>query len=187
MASVRFPVPGFPKKLRLEDGSIAEIDFLGEKDSPRELQRFINSLIDEGAFIVRERKRTLKEEIGWVKERLAARKKKDGYLLVARVDGKIAGTSDARRGRDKERNNISLGIALAKGCRGIGLGEALLGLNIAIARKMKPKNIFLSVFAANARAIGLYKKLGFRKFAVFPQWILHDGKYIDSILMKLER
>ena len=127
------------------------------------------------------------QERKFIADQLEARKKKDGYLLVARVDGKIAGTSHAKRERGKERNNISLGIALAKRYRGIGLGEALLAMNIAIARKMKPKNIFLSTFAANARAVGLYKKLGFRKFAVFPKWILHNGKYIDSVLMKLER
>ena len=57
---------------------------------------------------------------------------------------------------------------------------------IAVAKGLfAPKNIWLCVFAPNKTAMGLYKKLGFRKFAVYPGWIAHRGGYVDDICMKL--
>lgn len=173
-------------EFRLENGKIAKISFLSRKDKVTELQSFINKLITEKTYILMDKKTTIKEEKKWKKEQLEAFKKKQGYLLVARVDGKIAGTSGAMRGRFKERDNVCLGIGLAKEYRRIGLGKALLGLNITLAKKrLKPKNIYLNVLAPNKPAQGLYKKLGFKQIAVFPKWIKHKGEYVDYLFMRL--
>jgi RimJ/RimL family protein N-acetyltransferase len=177
-----------PKRVALKDGRIATIGFLGEKDSARELQGFINALVEEGAYIVYDRKATLKEENAWKKNNISKLKRRDGYILVARVDGKLAGTTGADRERMKGRHNVSLGLAIAKPYRRIGLGEALLRANIGTARRlMKPKNIYLSVFAPNKPARILYRKLGFREFAIFPKWLLHSGKYVDHVFMLLKK
>ncbi len=177
---------GLPKKVKLKDGRVATISFLSEKDSVRELQAFINALVAERAHITYDRKVTLKEEKDWKKKRLANLRKRTGYLLVARVDGRMAGTSGGFRDAHKARNNVCLGIGLARGYRSVGLGEVLLRTNIAIAKRfLKPKNIYLSVLAPNKPARALYRKLGFKEFAVFPKWILHNGKYVDHVFMKL--
>jgi len=183
MAKIRLP-----KKIVLKDCRIATMAFLSRKDSVHELQDFINSLVEERTYLHYDRKVTLRQEREWKKKRLGDMRKREGYVLVARVDGRIAGTSGAYRERFKGRNNVSLGIAIAKSFRGIGLGEVLLRLNIRTARELlKPKNIYLSVLAPNKPARSLYEKLGFREFAVFPKWMLHKGKYVDHIFMKLER
>ncbi len=172
----------------LKDGRIATVSFLSRKDSALELRRYINSLIAENVYLVHDKKYSLKEQKEWKRNSLHAMGKGGYYHIVARVDGKIAGTTDARRGRLKERNNVSLGLAIAKPYRGVGLGEAMLRLDIETARKLlKPKNIWLSVFAPNKPARALYKKLGFREFAVFPKWMLHKGKYVDSVCLILKR
>ncbi len=177
---------GLPKEVKLKDGRSASICFLSEKDSARELQRFINAFVAERAYLLYDRKMTLKEESEWKKTQLGKFEKREGYVLVARIGGAMAGTTGAYRERFKGRNNVSLGIAVAKRYRGIGLGEALLRMNITIARRLlKPKNIFLSVLAPNKRARSLYKKLGFGEFAVFPKWLLHGGKYVDHVFMRL--
>lgn len=178
-----------PASVKLKDGRTATIDFLKRSDNVCELQRYINSFVAEDAMLCRGRKATLKEEEEFKKSQLSAKRKNIGFLLVAKVDGKIAGSTGADREKvDKGRDNVSLGLAIAKEYRGIGLGKALLGLNIKTAKKLlKPKNIFLSVLGPNKPAKALYMKLGFREFAVFPRWILHDGKYVDQIYMKLER
>jgi ribosomal protein S18 acetylase RimI-like enzyme len=177
---------GFPKKARLKDGRIATIGLISKKDSVGELLRFINGLIDEGAMISWERLFSFSEERKFVSGRLTALRRKKGYMLVARVDGKVAATSGAERGLGKAKGNV-VGIGVAKPYREIGLGEALLRENIALAKTfLKPKNLFLTVFSKNKKARSLYKKLGFKEFAVFPDWLLHKGKYVDHIFMKLD-
>ena len=176
----RFGASGLPKTVALKDGRIAIISFISEKDPVRELNGFINSLVREGAKIIYDRKVTMEEEREWKKAKLAELRKGESFLLVARVDGKLAGTSEARRGRFKEKDNVSLGLAIAGPYRGIGLGEALLRANIGLAKRMmRPRNIFLSVLASNKPAKSLYRKLGFRKFASFPGWVRHGGEYVD--------
>lgn len=173
-------------KIELKDGRTAEVSFLSKKDSTRELLLFINRIIAEKAYLIYDKKFTRKQEGEWKRKELEASEKKEGFLLVARVDGKIVATSGARMGNFKERRNVCLGIAVAKPFRSIGLGEALLRLNIRTARKLfKPKNIYLSVIAMNRPAYSLYKKLGFKEFAVFPKWIFHRGKYIDHVFLRL--
>ncbi|MEW6721684.1 MAG: GNAT family N-acetyltransferase [Candidatus Micrarchaeota archaeon] len=182
----RHPDYSLPKKIALKDGRTASVAFLSRKDSVRELREFINSFVSEGAYLAYDRKMGMKQEAEWKKAKLAEIRKGDGQVLVARVGGKIAGTCDARRGGFKGRDNVCLGIAIASGFRGAGLGEALLRLNIEVARiRQKPRNIYLSVQSPNRPARALYRKLGFREFAVFPKWLLQDGKYVDHVFMKL--
>jgi len=173
-------------KLILDDGRVALVSLVKKTDSTKEYLKFINMLIEEKANILYEKKFSLKEEEQWKKLQIENQKKKSGYTLVARISGKIAGTSGATLGNFKERGNASLGIAIAKEFRGIGLGEALLRLNIRKAWEMfKPKNMVLTVFSTNKIARNLYSKVGFREFARFPKWIKHKGKYCDMIYMKL--
>jgi ribosomal protein S18 acetylase RimI-like enzyme len=177
---------GMPRKVLLKDGRIATVDFLSKKDGAHELQLFINAFVREGSFLIYDRLTSLKDEKAWIKGKLADFKKGGGHVLVARVGGNIAGTSDARRDLFKGRDNVCLGIAIASGYRGIGLGEALLRINIETVRKrQKPRNIYLSVQSPNRPARALYRKLGFRDFAVFPKWLKQDGKYVDHIFMKI--
>lgn len=177
-----------PQDVRLKGGRVATVGFLTDRDGARELQGFINSFIREGSFLLYDRKTSLAEEMKWKKAKLADYRKGNGQVLIARINGKIAGTSDARREPFKGRDNVCLGIAIASDYRGLGLGEALLRLNIeSVRRRQKPRNIYLSVQSPNRPARALYRKLGFREFAVFPKWLKQDGKYVDHIFMKLER
>jgi ribosomal protein S18 acetylase RimI-like enzyme len=174
----------------LEDGREADISFLKRSDSVHELQAFINSLVREDARIIFDRKVTLPEERAWKNTMLASMRRNDGYVLLARVDGKIAGTSGANRERGRGRGNVALGLAIAKPFRGVGLGESLLRANIAAAGlffKPEPDNIYLSVFEDNKPAVSLYRKLGFKRFAVFPAWIPYGKKKVGHAFMKLER
>lgn len=171
----------------LKDGREAEISFLSKKDSTKEQLRFINALVEEEAPVIYGSRVSLKEEEKWKKNELEGLNKGERFILVARVDGKLAGNTGAIRDRGKAKENVSLGIALAKEFRGVGLGPKLLALNIKLAKKFfRPRNIYLSVLSCNQPALSMYKKMGFREFARFPKWILQRGNYVDHIYMKLK-
>ncbi len=171
-------------EILLKDGRIAHVDFLRKSDSTRDMLDYINELITEGADIKMDTLQTIDAEKKWKAERLRNQKEKTGYILIAKIDGKIIGTSGAYRGIGKERDNVTLGIALRKEARGIGLGEILLKTNMEIAKKMfRPKNLYLNVYAKNRIARRLYRKLGFRQFARFKNWIKDGNGYGDMIWM----
>ena len=173
------------KKVKLKNGQTATISFLSRKDDAKEFLRFINGLIKEGAYITWGKKFTLKQENEWIKAEVKNRSNGRGHLLVARINGKLAGNSGAGRDLGREKDSVQLGIAIAKEFRGIGLGEALLSENIRLAKKMRPKTLYLTVMAPNKRARALYRKLGFREFAIFPKWAKYGNRYVDKIFMKL--
>jgi ribosomal protein S18 acetylase RimI-like enzyme len=169
--------------MKLRDGRTVEISFLSKTDSARGFMDYINDLVEEDAKIHFDHKVSLKEEKKWKADSLSSMKKNDGYALVAKVDGRIAGVSGANRERLRGRGNVFLGISVAKPFRRIGLGEALLGANIATAKtffKPKAEIIYLSVFGNNKPAISLYHKLGFRIFAAFPKWLPYKGRRVPS-------
>ena len=173
------------KNIILKNGQIAEVSFISESDTAKELRSFINPFIEENAYILLDGKVSLKQEQEWLNGELHMQKKRQSYLLVARINGRIAATSEARRERFRCRNNVCLGIAVAMQYRGLGLGEALLKQNIFIAKKkLKAKLIYLTVLEDNKKAILLYKKLGFEEVGRLPEWVPFGGKRIDLIFMK---
>jgi len=69
---------------------------------------------------------------------------------------------------------------------GICLGKFLMAEALKLAKKElrpKPKVFRLSVFASNKPAIGLYRKLGFKKVARIPKQLQYKGKLVDEIVM----
>jgi RimJ/RimL family protein N-acetyltransferase len=158
------------------------------KADPAEAYRdFICELIDEEVFILIDRKPTLEEERAWLAAKLKGISKGDQLFLTA-WDGEVhAGNCEARRDLWKESGNVSIGLAVRKKYRGIGLGGKLLRETIRLAEKrFKPKNIYLRVFSDNKIAKSLYRKAGFRELAHFPAWTLHKGRYVghDYMLLK---
>jgi ribosomal protein S18 acetylase RimI-like enzyme len=176
------------KTVKLRDRSIARIAFLAKTDSASGFRDYLNALVEEDAKIHFDRRVSVKEEGKWKKDTLAAMEKNDGYVLVAKVDGHIAGVSGANRERLRGRGNIYLGLSVGKKFRRHGLGSALLSANIETAKRFfrpKPEIIYLSVFGNNKPAISLYQKLGFKVFAIFPDWMPYKRKRVDIIFMRL--
>jgi len=175
-----------PRKARLKDGREARLAFLSRSEEPRELQRYINSIIEERAYITLDWPVTLKEERKWKEEELSKQRRKSGLTIVARVDGRIAGIASAFREKGKGRDNVCLGVSTGAAYRGTGLGEAMLRECIRQSKRiLKPRNIYLSVLEPNKPARALYAKLGFKEFARYPRWIDHYGKVLDQLMLKL--
>jgi ribosomal protein S18 acetylase RimI-like enzyme len=171
---------------RMKDGRTVTIRDLSQKESPKELADYINGLVDENTFILKDTKVTVKEEVKWLREKLKSAKSGRSISLVA-YEKKIVGIVNADRQTMKQKGNVVLGIALRKEYRGHGLGEFIFRLLIErVKNEMKPKNIFLYVFGKNTGAKSLYRKLGFRRIAVMPNWVLNKGRYMDEEMMILK-
>lgn len=159
-----------------------------KSDSAKRFLDFISELIAENTYILINEKPTLKEEKKWLKEKHKSVKQKTSVFLVAWDGKKLVGECEARRGRWKEKDNVSIGIAILKSYRKKGLGENLLRNVIKLAKKkLKPTNIWLSVSKENHTAQRLYRKVGFQKFAYLPKWMKHKEKYIDEFYMILKK
>lgn len=113
----------------------------------------------------------------------------EGTLRVARVDGRVVGFVSLRAPPFRRmRHVVKLEVAVAHGMRGEGVGRLLLDDAIAWARSQPGiDKIGLAVFADNARALALYRALGFvdegRRVAEYK---MADGTLRDDLLMALD-
>lgn len=154
----------------------------------RALLSHINSLVSEESRILIDRQFTLKQEKAWQVERARGLQSGEFLPIVCWDKGAIAGISEARRGAFKERHNVSLGIAVGRAYRGLGVGEKLLKLAVREAKKtMRAKNIWLEYEEGNAPAKRLYEKIGFVECARLPGFINHYGRYCDKVFMKYSK
>ncbi|HIH05460.1 TPA: GNAT family N-acetyltransferase [Candidatus Woesearchaeota archaeon] len=176
------------KQLALPDGKVVALRDLSRKDSPKELADFINSFLKEKAYLRINRKISVAEEKAWIRSRLKGMKKGNIIHLHLECKGKLVGVVDAERGEYKHHGNVFLGITILPPFRSKGLGEFALRELIARAKsEMKPKNIYLTVYTDNKKAIRLYRKLGFVRHHVLKNWINHYGRYLDEEFYILKR
>jgi ribosomal protein S18 acetylase RimI-like enzyme len=77
-----------------------------------------------------------------------------------------------------------LGMGLVAPFRGQGLGERLLQACIAQAPRVGLSKIELTVSSANARAIALYRKTGFKEVGFIRDYRRVDGTTYDAALME---
>lgn len=111
----------------------------------------------------------------------------DECMLVCDVDGHIAGNCHLRfNGRIKTRHLCSVAIALRKAYWGNGIGSAMFREmeNLARARE-GVTHMELEFIEGNARARGLYEKMGFRIVGMHPDAIRQeDGTLCTLFIMQ---
>lgn len=144
----------------------------GDLKKAKGFQDFINSVIEEGAQIMLNKKLSLKEERKWLEDELKKIRNCQRVCLVAEINNVVIGVADIELGRGRQNHVGTLGISLRKDYRGIGLGSYLMEKMLKLAEKElkpKPKIIRLGVFPTNKTALSLYKKFGFKKVAKIPE------------------
>lgn len=155
--------------------------------STRELLLHINSLVDEDAPIVVNRKVTFRSEEKW---KHACAKEIDAGRLIFAIGWfkkRLAGLAEARRGLGRESGVVKLGIGIGKEFRERGLGRMLLMEIICAAKKeFEPGKIILECFECNTPAIRLYKSTGFQKVALLKSHAVLYGKPCGKLIMELK-
>jgi RimJ/RimL family protein N-acetyltransferase len=104
-------------------------------------------------------------------------------LLVAEVDGRTVGQLDMELAR---YGVADLGMLVAPGWRGQGLGTTLLRAGIAWARGAGAHKVALQVRPHNQAAIALYEKLGFQREGLLRRhYRRRNGELWDAVVMGL--
>lgn len=175
------------KKFTAKDGS----EFILREpklNDAKGLMKMINQMVRERNIpIGADHMYTLKQEREWLSGVIKGIKKKEKVMLVVEADGKICGNCSIERREGKCNHRGYIGITVSKELRSKGIGTVLMRETIKLAQKrMKGlKIIELDVYANNKIAIGLYKKLGFKRFGKHPDFAREGRKYVDAYLMQL--
>jgi len=175
------------KSLKTKDGKEYLIRNLRESDAEPLLEFAKNHSFDLrfSVITVDEFKMTVEEEIKWIQSYLT----NDNNLgIVAEAEGSIIGLLNFSGKKPSRMEHIgSFGITVHTDFREMGVGTELLKSLIEWAR-MSPKieKIILGVLATNARAVALYKKLGFEEEGYSRKALKNlDGTYVDDLTMAL--
>ena len=147
---------------------------------------FINSLVDEGAEIPVEARRTREAEADWLGKLLADIEKGLAICVVGEVDGRLVANSEVRKGTGRRRHVGGLAIALKDGYRDVGIGTEMMKALIEESRKDGLRLLCLSVYESNLRARHVYMKVGFREVGRMPKAIRKGDQYLDEVVMALE-
>nr|WP_245432472.1 GNAT family protein [Mesorhizobium loti] len=106
--------------------------------------------------------------------------------FVAVAKDEVVGWCDiSRHERPIHAHRGTLGMGIIPAYRGRGLGQQLIETTIEAARRQGLARIELSAHADNARAIALYRKVGFVQEGVERDAICIDGRYCDTISMAI--
>ena len=151
-----------------------------------DLMEHINSLVEEGANIVRNKKVTRDQEVYWLRKKLALLEKGEEFDLVAEVDGKAIALAQLQRKKGYSSHVGGIAIGIHRKYRNIGIGTRLMKSLISQAKTMNLKILTLEVYSTNKRAIHVYEKLGFKETGRIPKGLFRNGKYIDQVVMVKE-
>lgn len=101
----------------------------------------------------------------------------DACMLVCEVDGRIAGNCQISFLRGiKTRHRCDIAIALRKAYWGNGIGTAMFTEMEKLARARQGVSVMeLEFIEGNARARGLYEKMGFRIVGMHPDAICQEN------------
>ena len=111
----------------------------------------------------------------------------DDCMILCEVEGRIAGNCHLKFNRRvKTRHRCEVAIALRKEFWGQGIGTAMFEAMERIARQREGVTVMeLEFIEGNARARGLYEKMGFRIVGWHPDAIrMEDGTMCALYLMQ---
>jgi len=164
----------------LKDGRTVVVRRAIEADAEA-LLRNINEVGAEGDWILTE---TLPWDLRREREWVRSFDDVNSVLYVAEVDRKVVGQIDAHISTYvKAKHVASLGIAIVKAYRGLGIGRILMDRVLAWMKARGVEKATLEVFSTNERAIALYRKMGFEVEGSRKKQFKIRGQHVDDVYM----
>lgn len=120
-------------------------------------------------------------------EWLAARRARGFPVLVAVLDGKVAGYASYGdwRAFDGYRHTVEHSVYVHKDARGAGIGRQLMAALIERAAEAGVHVMIAAVEAENAASIRLHEHLGFRVVGRFCEVGTKFGRWLDLTCLEL--
>ena len=175
----------FPeKKILLKDGREAVIRSAQPGDAA-EMVAFMKTTAGQTEFLLRYPEECTMGEAAEAVFLDDVLNSPDQVMPCCFVEGRLAGNAMlTMNNRIKTRHRGSLAIGLLEEFWGLGIGTALFGELIAIAKERGLDHLELDYIEGNDRARYLYEKMGFVETARVPDvYRLKDGAFRQSILM----
>jgi len=147
------------------------------------LASLIDTVAAEGEFIVAVpgEQETIEQSA-----RLVSIVLEGGLALTLEIDGVVAGNVLVHRRAGGHYAHVAeIAIIVGNGWRGAGFGRSLLEMAIAWSRTVGIAKLSLQVFTDNARAIALYRSLGFLDEGVARGEVRMPSGDRDLLLMAL--
>ena len=110
---------------------------------------------------------------------------KDIMLVALYGDRIIASASIERNKAERYSHRAELSITVLKEFWGKGVGSELMKRLLEFSKESGIESVYLDVRSDNDRAIALYKKFGFSKFAKYNDYFKINGRKYDADLMVL--
>ena len=156
-----------------------------EKDAP-DMVQYLHDSAAESPFILRTPEEVTYTVAGEERFLRAVVDLPEDCFIVCEVEGRIAGNCHLSfNSRVKTRHCCGVAIALRKAYWGQGIGTAMFAAMEGVARSREGvTHMELEFIEGNARARGLYEKMGFRVVGVHPDAIRQpDGELRALYLM----
>lgn len=165
-----------------DEASVVETRGAREDDSPG-LLAIYNHVIATSTAIYRDEPTTLEERRGWFCGRLAA-----GFpVIVAEQGGAVVGFASYGEWRGAfpgYRHTVEHSVHVADGQRGAGVGAALMGHLLDLAREGGVHAMVGAVDADNAASLAFHARLGFAKAAHFHEVGRKFGRWLDLVFVE---
>ena len=151
----------------------------GDLDDLLELH---NELIDEEAMIGGDKKMTRDEQVDRHAEMMKEMEGGRSVFVIAEIDGKAVGQTNARKRGGRLRHTAGLGVFVRRAHWGRGIGSELIRELEAQAVKIGVEVLCLEVYSVSP-AVELYRRLGYAEYGRLPGGIRYHGGYVDAVSM----
>ncbi len=120
----------------------------------------------------------------WRRRIAAALRSPRGLFLVAVSGGAVVGNLGVWPDANPASAHVAwIGMSVAAGFRGAGVGGALLEAAVAWAAAADFRRVELGVFPENARAMAFYERHGFVREGLRREQYRRGDQYHDEVLM----
>ena len=173
------------KEVLLKSGKTCLLRLAEESDAETLLE-YLKVTSGETPYMVREPEEvrtSVEEEVEFIRKN---RENPWALHLLAFADGVLAGSCSfaGNSERIRMRHRCTVGISLYRAFWGMGIGTALLGEILDMAKSAGYEQAELEVVSANRPAAALYRKFGFETTGTMPRVMKYgDGTYADFLFM----
>ncbi len=154
----------------------------GEADLPALLSIY-NRIVATSTAIYRDDRTTLEERAAW----FSARRKAGFPVLVAERGGEVLGFAsygEFRGAFPGYRHTVEHSVHIGEGARGAGVGAALMGHLLDLAREGGVHVMVGAIDADNAGSLRFHERLGFSACAHFHQVGRKFGRWLDLVFVE---